>query len=252
MKTSMRRNLAIVFLSGTTALAGPVFAQQADTTTPLVQQGQSQGSADTGGSAGANAQAETSGAVEQNSAEINGTAGGETETQASQKPLENKTEQDAAQSSDGTAKTDRQTTAEGEKAKQGGTTMDNAQSTTGQSTTEGETKTQSASGTSNSEETQDAAQSGTSNETTASIDISAEQRTEIHNVIVESKAKPVDIDIDVNVGVVVPRTVELLPLPPRIVEIVPAYRTYKYILLADGRILIVEPSSLKIVYVITG
>jgi len=91
-----------------------------------------------------------------------------------------------------------------------------------------------------------------SNETTASIDISAEQRTEIHNVIVESKAKPVDIDIDVNVGVVVPRTVELLPLPPRIVEIVPAYRAYKYILLADGRILIVEPSSLKIVYVITG
>ena len=139
------------------------------------------------------------------------------------------------------------TIAESDKATTDGATTDNAQSTT-----ESETKPQTSAGTSSSEETNESAQSTPSNETTASIDITTEQRTEIHNVIGESDAKPVDIDIDVNVGTVVPRTVELHPLPPRIIEIVPAYRAYKYILLADGTILIIEPASLKIVYVIAA
>jgi hypothetical protein len=89
-----------------------------------------------------------------------------------------------------------------------------------------------------------------SSETTASIDISAEQRTQIRDVIVERKAKPVDIDIEVNVGVVVPRTIVLTPLPPRVIEIVPAYSGYEYFVLADGRIVIVEPGTLKVVYIL--
>jgi hypothetical protein len=60
----------------------------------------------------------------------------------------------------------------------------------------------------------------------------------------------VDIDIDVNVGVVVPRTVTLRPLPPRVIEIVPAYRGYEYFVLADGRIVIVEPGTYKVVYIL--
>jgi hypothetical protein len=89
-----------------------------------------------------------------------------------------------------------------------------------------------------------------SNETTASIDIKAEQKTEITKVFREVKADPVDIDIDVNVGVVVPRTVTLRPLPPRVIEIVPAYRGYEYFVLADGRIVIVEPATFKVVYIL--
>lgn len=89
-----------------------------------------------------------------------------------------------------------------------------------------------------------------SSETTASVEISAEQRTEVRDVIVETKAKPVDIDIEVNVGVAVPRTVTLTPLPPRVVEIVPAYSGYEYFVLADGRIVIVEPGTLKVVYIL--
>jgi hypothetical protein len=89
-----------------------------------------------------------------------------------------------------------------------------------------------------------------STETTGSIDISAEQKTEITQVFREVKVEPVDIDIDVNVGVVVPRTVTLRPLPPRIIEIVPAYRSYEYFVLADGRIVIVEPSTFKVVYIL--
>jgi hypothetical protein len=102
------------------------------------------------------------------------------------------------------------------------------------------------------EQSDEASTSKPSNETTASIDITTEQRTEIRNVIVESKAEPVDLDIQVNVGVVVPKTVELRPLPPRIIEIVPAYRSYEYFVLADGRIVIVEPGTLKVVYVIAA
>ena len=47
-----------------------------------------------------------------------------------------------------------------------------------------------------------------------------------------------------------PTTVEFHPLPARIVEIVPQYRGYEYFVLADGRIIIVEPSSHEVVYII--
>jgi hypothetical protein len=89
-----------------------------------------------------------------------------------------------------------------------------------------------------------------STETTGSIDINTEQRTEITQVFREVKSEPVDIDVDVSVGVTVPRTVTLQPLPPRVIEIVPAYRGYEYFVLADGRIVIVEPGTLKVVYIL--
>ncbi|WP_084465816.1 MULTISPECIES: DUF1236 domain-containing protein [unclassified Aminobacter] len=50
----------------------------------------------------------------------------------------------------------------------------------------------------------------------------------------------------------VPRTIELRPLPPRIVEIVPAYEGYEFFLLPDGRIVIVEPDTPKVVYVLVS
>lgn len=258
MKMSMRKNLAILLLSGTTAFAGPVFAQQADPTDPLLLpegqaqgSGQTEGSADTNGGSAANTQIETQdgNAAEHNSVQDGGSSTDEAKTQTSEKPADGKAGQDAAQTTDDAAsdKTNRQTTAEGDTATTDGAATDNAQSTT-----ESETKSQTAAGASTSEETNESAQPHTSNETTASIDITTEQRTEIHNVIERSDAKPVDIDIDVNIGTVVPRSVELHPLPPRIIEIVPTYRSYRYILLANGTILIIEPASLKIVYVIAA
>lgn len=89
-----------------------------------------------------------------------------------------------------------------------------------------------------------------SNETTGSIDISAEQKTEIRTIVQEAKVEPADIDIDLRVGVAVPTTVEFHPLPPRFVEIVPQYRGYEYFVLADGRIIIVEPSTHEVVYIL--
>ena len=94
-------------------------------------------------------------------------------------------------------------------------------------------------------------QSQPSTETTGSVKVTTKQQTEIRQVITESKAEPVDnVDFDVNVGVEVPRTVELRPLPPRIVRIVPRYESYEYFVLADGRIVIVDPNSMEIVLII--
>ncbi len=89
-----------------------------------------------------------------------------------------------------------------------------------------------------------------SDETTASIDLSAEQKTEIRTIIREAKVEPADIDIDLRVGVEVPRTVELHPLPPRFVEIVPEYRDYVFFVLADGRVVIVRPNTYEVVYIL--
>ncbi len=84
------------------------------------------------------------------------------------------------------------------------------------------------------------------------MNITTEQRTEIHEVIVQDAPPPVDLDINVSVGVEVPRTVELRPLPPRVIEIVPQYRSYQFFVLADGRIIIVQPKTYKVVYVLTA
>jgi len=91
-----------------------------------------------------------------------------------------------------------------------------------------------------------------SGETTGSVNITNEQRTEIRNVIVRDRVRPADINVNVDVGVAIPRTVVLHPLPPRIVEILPAYRGYEYFVLADGRIIIVDPRTHEIVYILVG
>ena len=89
---------------------------------------------------------------------------------------------------------------------------------------------------------------------TASItNVTVEQKTQITQVIRETKVAPVtNIDFDISVGIEVPRhKVRLHRLPARIVRIVPAYESYEYFLLADGRIVIVDPDTLKIVLILT-
>ena len=106
------------------------------------------------------------------------------------------------------------------------------------------------------DEQAEAPAAGTDSETTASIgevDVTVEQKTEIRQVISEVDVDPVeldDIDVDINVGVAVPRTIEVQPLPPRIVEIVPAFEGYVFFVLADGRIIILEPDTYEVVYVL--
>ena len=89
---------------------------------------------------------------------------------------------------------------------------------------------------------------------TASItNVTVEQKTQITQVIKETRVEPVsNVDFDISVGIEIPRhKIRLHRLPARIVKIVPAYETYEYFVLADGRIVIVDPDTLKIVLILT-
>ena len=84
-------------------------------------------------------------------------------------------------------------------------------------------------------------------------EVTVEQKTEIKQVVQEVDVDPIPvdrIDFELDVGVAVPRTIEVRPLPPQIVRIVPEYEDYLYFVLADGRIVIVEPDTLEIVVII--
>ncbi|MER9291344.1 DUF1236 domain-containing protein [Mesorhizobium sp. M0510] len=95
--------------------------------------------------------------------------------------------------------------------------------------------------------TQDTTSTGSIN------NVTVEQKTEVTQIIRETKIEPVsNVDFDITVGVEVPRQkVRLHRLPARIVKIVPAYESYEYFVLADGRIVIVDPDTFKIVLILT-
>ncbi|TIU50824.1 MAG: DUF1236 domain-containing protein, partial [Mesorhizobium sp.] len=89
---------------------------------------------------------------------------------------------------------------------------------------------------------------------TASINnVTVEQKTQITQVFRETKVEPAaSVNFDVSVGIEVPRhKIRLHRLPARIVKIVPAYEAYEYFVLADGRIVIVDPDTYKIVLILT-
>jgi hypothetical protein len=99
--------------------------------------------------------------------------------------------------------------------------------------------------------TGNAEEPATTGSTRPAADINDEQRSEIRHAMHDVDVRPVaHVDFDINIGVAVPSTVVLHPLPPRIVEIVPAYSGYEFFMLADGTIIIVDPDTLQIVYVL--
>lgn len=167
-----------------------------------------------------------------------------TAAQADQKSKSNNDTAATQNSTDqGSAQSIRQGGAQDRQSAQGvqsGTTDAN-RSSTAQSNTTNQT---------NISNTNSASADRPSNEVTGSINISAEQKTEIRNVIVESKVETVKPTFSVSVGVSVPKTVKLHRLPPKVVEIVPQYKNYEYFVLADNRIVIVEPSTYEIVYIL--
>jgi hypothetical protein len=84
----------------------------------------------------------------------------------------------------------------------------------------------------------------------ARVQVTQQQRTQIHERIGHLHAQRLDrADFSLEVGVAVPRSVRVYTLPPEIVEVVPEYRGYDYILVGDD-IVIVDPGSLQIVAVI--
>lgn len=84
----------------------------------------------------------------------------------------------------------------------------------------------------------------------ASANINDQQRTRISASISHLNVQPLNnVNFSLSVGTVVPRDVRLQPLPAEVAEAVPQYRGYDFVLVKD-EIVIVEPSSYKIVAVL--
>lgn len=81
-------------------------------------------------------------------------------------------------------------------------------------------------------------------ENRTNVNITVEQQTEIRQVVKEVHVEPVrEVNFRVSVGTSIPKKTRLEPLPPRIIKIVPQYETYRFFILADGRIVIVDPTE---------
>lgn len=93
------------------------------------------------------------------------------------------------------------------------------------------------------------AQPGSSN-VNVSANLNESQRTHVSESISRLNAKPVtNVNFSLSVGTVVPRDVHFQTLPAEVVEVVPQYRGYDFIVVRDD-IVIVEPSTYKIVDVL--
>jgi len=85
----------------------------------------------------------------------------------------------------------------------------------------------------------------------ASVQLSQDQRSRIGGIIGKSSSarltsKP---DFDITVGATVPRSVHVVTVPEDVVEVVPQYRGYDYVVVSD-QILIIDPDTMEIVAVI--
>ncbi len=84
-----------------------------------------------------------------------------------------------------------------------------------------------------------------------SVQLSETQRTQIKNIVVKDRnvARVDNVNFSVNIGVAVPRTVHVEVLPTDIVEIVPEYRGFDYVIVGN-QLLIIDPNTMLIVEVL--
>jgi hypothetical protein len=85
----------------------------------------------------------------------------------------------------------------------------------------------------------------------ATVNLTPEKRTRIHQVIVNERNAPRvrSPDFSVSVGTRVPRTVRFATLPRTIVEIEPEWRGFEYFMIGE-QIVIVDPKTMEIVVVL--
>ena len=83
-----------------------------------------------------------------------------------------------------------------------------------------------------------------------SANLTENQRTRVSTSISRLNARPVtNVNFSLSVGTVVPRNVRFQPLPADVVEVMPQYRGYNFIVVRED-IVIIEPSTYKIVDVL--
>jgi hypothetical protein len=84
-----------------------------------------------------------------------------------------------------------------------------------------------------------------------SVQLSETQRSQVKDIVVKDRnvARVDNVNFSVNIGVAVPRTVHVEVLPTDIVEIVPEYRGFDYVIVGN-QLLIIDPNTMLIVEVL--
>jgi len=86
------------------------------------------------------------------------------------------------------------------------------------------------------------------------VKLSEQQRTTVRERFSRSgieRNRVTNVNFDIRIGASLPRNVTLHLLPPDVVEIVPAYRSYRYVYVRD-EIVIVDPDSYAVIAVISS
>jgi Protein of unknown function (DUF1236) len=85
------------------------------------------------------------------------------------------------------------------------------------------------------------------------VQLSEQQRTNVHQTLLKESNlnRATNLNISISVGTRIPRSVRLVALPASIISVVPAYRSYQYVVVND-EICIVDPNSYEIVEVIAA
>jgi hypothetical protein len=83
--------------------------------------------------------------------------------------------------------------------------------------------------------------------TNVSVELNDRQRTRVSESVSHLNVRPLtNVNFSVSVGTAIPRDVHLQQLPADVVEVVPQYRGYNFVLVRD-EIVIVDPASYQIV-----
>ncbi len=82
------------------------------------------------------------------------------------------------------------------------------------------------------------------------VTLNSQQETEVRTALLNEPAENIGrADFSITAGAIVPRHVRLRPLPERIVEIVPQYRGYDF-MVVQQEIIIIDPRTRRIVTVL--
>jgi len=85
------------------------------------------------------------------------------------------------------------------------------------------------------------------------VQLSEQQRSNVHQTLLKESNlnRATNVNISISVGTRIPRSVRLVALPATIISVVPAYRSYQYVVVND-QICIVDPNSYEIVEIIAA
>ena len=85
----------------------------------------------------------------------------------------------------------------------------------------------------------------------ARTQLSEQQRSNVHQTLLKERNlnRASNVNISISIGTRIPRSVRLVALPASIISVVPAYRSYRYVVVNE-QICIVDPNTYEIVEVI--